>query len=54
MEQEDQIDVSMIDVESLERNQGGYNNIYMFMGSTCSSVHRPIFMQKLLELAGNF
>ena len=52
MKQEDQIDVSMAGVESLEWDQGGYKYLYMFVGSTCSSMHRSIFMQKLIECSG--
>ena len=42
--------MSMIGVESLQRDQGSYKYLYMFVGSTCGSMHRPIFMQKLMEL----
>ena len=49
MKREYWIDASMTGVESLERDQGGYKYIYMFMGSTCISMHRTIFMQKLLK-----
>ena len=41
----------MNDVESLERDQGCYKYLYMFVGSICGSMHRPIFMQKLMELS---
>ena len=44
----------MGDVESLERDQGGYKYIYMFVRSTCSSMHRPIFMHKLVEFSRSF
>ena len=44
----------MTGVESLERDQGSYKYLYMFVGSTCSSMHQPIFMQKLLDLSRRF
>ena len=45
--------MSMTAVESLERDQGCYKYLYMFVGSTCGFMHRPIFMQKLIELSRN-
>ena len=38
MEQEDQIDVSMIGVESLERDQGGYKYLYCELKYMCYNI----------------
>ena len=54
MKREYWIDMSMTGVESLERDQGCYKYLYMFVGSTCGFMHRPIFMQKLIELSRSF
>ena len=48
------VDASMTGVESLERDQVCYKYLYMFVGSTCGFMHRPIFMQKLIELSRSF
>ena len=48
------VDASMTGVESLERDQGCDKYLCMFVGSTCGSMHRPIFMKKLIELSRSF